>query len=210
MVGAELRRRRRRGGSGRARQRARIEDDRALAIDDRHPQLDARLLDAVDVGDEVARVDGAKERRQRVDVQRAVGRSVLDQRRHQLRGLDERVLGRLAVARVDVAELANHQERDAERVGDEDADEDAGALGHRAPVAACADPVSDRVSLGKGSAGRALDARRDRACCRGWLRGRGRREREQERGGPGDFPRRHRTLLLPGHAGLAGKSSASA
>jgi hypothetical protein len=70
-------------------------------------------------------------RLERLDAQGAVGRGVLDQRREQLRRLDQRLLGRLAVARVDVGKLPVHQERHAERVGDQDADEDAVALGQR-------------------------------------------------------------------------------
>ena len=128
-------------GADRGRGGARIEDDRSLTIDDRHAQLDARLLDAVDVGAEAARVERAKDRLEAVDLEDAARRCVLDHRRHQLGGVDERVLGRFAVARVDVAELAIHQEADAERVGDEDADEDAGALGH---AAACLTRRSSR------------------------------------------------------------------
>ena len=114
---------------------ARIEDDRAPAVDDGDAQLDTRLLDAVDVGAEAARVEAAKDRLERIGVQAAVGRCGLDQGGDEIGRLDQRFLGRFAVARIDVAELAIHQERHAERVGDENADEDAVAAGQRVGAA---------------------------------------------------------------------------
>ena len=78
----------------------------APAVDHGGAQLDPGLLDAVDVGLEAARVErcGTPARAPR---RRSApsARCVLDQRRQQLRRLDQRLLGRLAVARVDVGEL---------------------------------------------------------------------------------------------------------
>lgn len=112
---------------------ARVEDDDAPAIDDGRAELDARLLDVVDLRLEALRVEVAEDGAEGVGDERAAARRLLDRRREQVRRLDQRFLGRLAVARIDLAELPLQEERDPERVGDEDADEDPCPAANGAP-----------------------------------------------------------------------------
>jgi hypothetical protein len=84
-------------------------------------------VQVVDLGRELARVGRTEQRLQPRRVDGAGDHVLLDQAGHQLRGLDQRLLGRLAVARVDVGHHAVEQEGDARRVDQQDADEDAGS-----------------------------------------------------------------------------------
>ncbi|MNK88197.1 hypothetical protein D3C87_1081520 [compost metagenome] len=108
----------------------RIEHHAAGAVGDVHAQLDPALVQVVDLGRELARVDAAKQRLQPRRVDGAGDHVLLDQAGHELRGFDQRFLGRLAVARVDVGNDAVQQEGDARRVDQQDADEDPGPARH--------------------------------------------------------------------------------
>src|SRR5437764_1295226 len=130
---------------------ARVEHDPAGAVGHDHAQLHARLLVAEDVGLEAPRIQRLEHGLQRLGVQRAVARGGLDAGGHQVRGFHQRFLGRLAVARVDVAHQPQQQHAHADRVGQQDADEDAGALGHASVAgrsSASAYPVPRWVRIG--------------------------------------------------------------
>ena len=111
-----------------------IEDHPAARIDDGQAQLDARLAKAEDLGVEFARIKVAEHGHQGIDVDHRLGQgalfapALLDLRGHQMRHLDKRLLGRLAVARVDVGQQAPHQQAHADGVGQQDGGEDAIAL----------------------------------------------------------------------------------
>jgi len=110
----------------------RVEHDAAVAVGDVHAQLDAALVQVVDLRRELARVDGAEQRLQPRGVDGAGDHVLLDQAGHELRGFYQRFLGGFAIAGIDIGDDAIEKEGDARRVDQQDPDEDARAPCHDA------------------------------------------------------------------------------
>ena len=109
----------------------RIEQHAPAAVHHQRLQFDAGLLEVEDARREAARVGLAEHRPQHLGVDRAVAGVLLDQRGQQVRRLDQRLLGRFAVARVDVGQQPVHQQADADGVGQQDRKKETAATRHR-------------------------------------------------------------------------------
>ena len=113
-------------------QPARIEQHTPVPVGDVDAHVDAALVQVVDLRRELTPGERPEDRFQPCRVDGACDHVLLDQARHQLRGVDQRLLGRFAVARIDVRHHAVEQEGDACRVDQQDAEEYPGALAHPA------------------------------------------------------------------------------